>query len=155
MFAGRDIEVRPPPQRPVMRGSDPVTIVFDVSQVWRGPTESPLIVTTAIMEATCGYTFQQDDEYIVYAGPNGLTNQPLDANLCSRTAPLDQAQADLDALGPGTQPIAVAAPTPVPTLAPSPSPTLPAPPSPLIWIGFGGGALLFLGLIVVLTRLDR
>lgn len=155
VFAGRVIEVRPPPQRAMMSSADPTFIVFEVSQAWKGTDQTPFVVSTASDSATCGYNFQVGQEYIVYARPFSITKQPLDASLCSRTAPLDQAQDDLDALGPGTQPIAVAEPTAVPTPVPSPEPTPPAPPSPLLLIGLGGGALLFLGLIVLLTRLDR
>lgn len=155
VFAGRVIEVRPPPRRAVMSSADPTFVIFNVSQAWKGADQTPFVVSTASDGATCGYNFEVGREYIVYASPFSITKQPLDASLCSRTAPLDQAQEDLDALGPGTQPVAVAVPTTVPTPVPSLQPTPPAPPSPLLLIGLGGGALLFFGLIVLLTRLNR
>ena len=39
--------------------SDPVTIEFDVSHVWKGPQQETLTVKTVRSEASCGYEFQR------------------------------------------------------------------------------------------------
>lgn len=103
----------------VVRGSDPVTVTFQVAQVWKGPRSPMLTVTTARDGATCGYSFSVDDTYLVYAhgDPEALT-----VSLCSRTAPLINALDDLYTLGEGQQPQAEQ-PTPTPFISPLSTPT--------------------------------
>ena len=71
--------------------SDPVTIEFDVSRVWKGPQQETLTVKTVRSESSCGYEFQEGEWYIVYAR-NGETG------LCSRTTPTWRAFADFKEL---------------------------------------------------------
>jgi hypothetical protein len=101
----------------ILSSADPTQITFEVSQVWKGPASTHLVVATARESASCGVPFEVNTEYLVYAsGPETM----LQASLCSRTLPLSesQAQEDLDVLGQGMVPSS----TPPPSLLPSPIP---------------------------------
>ena len=77
--------------------ADPVSVKFNVSRVWKGPRSDTITIKTVRSEASCGYEFEEGRRYIVFAR-NGETG------LCSRTAGLGNAVADLAALGDGWQP---------------------------------------------------
>lgn len=78
--------------------SDPRVIAFKVSEVWKGQSYETMFITTPLSEASCGFTFVEGEEYIVYAWKG------VDVLLCSRTKRLGQAQEDLAALGEGSAP---------------------------------------------------
>ena len=73
-------------------GTDPVTVEFEVSHVWKGPRREILTVETVRSEESCGYEFKEGRKYIVYVR-DGQTG------FCSRTAPTWMAFADFAALG--------------------------------------------------------
>lgn len=83
--------------------NEPVKVIFEVSKVWKGKVEQQLVVTTPASEASCGYSFQEGEEYLVYAYAQ---EAELQTNLCSGTKPLSEAQADLAVLGEGETPTA-------------------------------------------------
>lgn len=83
---------------PMVSSADPVRYTFEVKQVWKGAANPSIVVSSARDGASCGYTFEQGREYLVYA--NTLEGG-LETSLCSRTAQLAQAQDDLAALGEG------------------------------------------------------
>lgn len=111
----------------VLRGDAPVTVTFEVTQVWKGPRHQTLTVTTASDSAACGYNFALDQAYLVYAHGD---DDELSVSLCSRTAPLANAWEDLYALGEGQLPQAEAQPTSTPLVSPLATPTPPATPTP-------------------------
>ena len=92
-------------------------VTLEVSAVWKGPIARETVVFTGSGGGDCGYFFEPGKEYLVYATmPNGGSPQIVPANslttgICSRTAPLDQAGADLAALGPGAPPTDAPLPT--------------------------------------------
>lgn len=93
---------------PTGPGGEGFFVTFDLSQSWKGPSASQLTITTSGSSASCGVEFTEGEEYLVY----GFAQEGrISTNLCTRTAPLANAGADLEALGPGT-PI-TAAPAPV------------------------------------------
>ncbi len=77
--------------------AEPVAIKFAVDHVWLGTVESEVEVTTAASGASCGYTFEEDVRYLVYA-------RGTEVSLCSATQPFDaDAVEALEAVtGPGT-----------------------------------------------------
>jgi hypothetical protein len=145
---------------PVMSSGDPVRVTFDVAQVWKGPTETPLVVITARDSATCGFGFQPGAEYIVYAYT--WESSDLQTNICTRTAPSSSQTVleDLRVLGQGTVPSAVAQAEPSPQVPPDTGPGTPTstPPaltaSTLLLIGIGSLVLLG-GLAWMLRRWVR
>lgn len=79
-----------------------LAIHLDVSEVWRGGVHARTVVHTEGSEASCGYTFEATESYLVFVREDDQDR--LRASLCSRTASLDGATTDLDALGPGDEP---------------------------------------------------
>ncbi len=83
---------------------DRTTIGFEVSTVWKGTVHETMYITTPPTGGSCGYTFVAGEEYIVYAYESHYGDDSYTASICSRTALLSAAQADLDALGEGQAP---------------------------------------------------
>lgn len=71
----------------------------DVTEVWKGPDHSEVTVRTPQSSAACGYPFQEDTSYLIYTDI-----EERFVSLCSRTAELANAEADLEALGEGQTP---------------------------------------------------
>jgi hypothetical protein len=78
-----------------------VRVTFDVSKVWKGTNKQKLVVTTSDSSASCGYSFQEGKEYLVYASSQ---ENKLQTGLCSGTKSLSEARTDLAALGRGETP---------------------------------------------------
>lgn len=75
---------------------------IEVTEVWKGEVHEVVEVRTHAHGATCGYGFEEGRADIVYASIDDEGR--FRTNLCARTAPLDQADEDLAALGDGEQP---------------------------------------------------
>jgi len=93
VFAGRVASITP-----VNRGGvgPQLQVGFDVSQSWKGPAAASIEVLTSESSASCGVTFTQGSEYVVYANDaEGFLN----TSLCSRTRAVADADEDLAALG--------------------------------------------------------
>ena len=122
VFAGRVVSLNLH-ERPgdVWSGADPVTVEFDVNRVWKGYDYQTMYLTTARSGATCGFTFVEGEEYLVYS------SDATTVSLCSRTRSKSEAKEDLAALGEGRFP-ASGAVGPTPTV--SDLPEIPAPVRP-------------------------
>jgi hypothetical protein len=97
VFSGR-VSNRDEPGFLVASSADPVQVTFEVYAVWKGPLYDTITITTARSGASCGYAFEEGEEYLVYA--HGSANS-LAVSLCSRTQLLEGADEDLVALGEG------------------------------------------------------
>jgi hypothetical protein len=74
------------------------TVTIEVDRAWKGMDKKTVVITTASDGAMCGYGFQKDKSYLVYAhGEDGK----LSTNICTRTRGIEQAKADIEALGEG------------------------------------------------------
>ncbi|MDZ4698636.1 MAG: hypothetical protein SH809_02925 [Rhodothermales bacterium] len=92
VFAGRVLSVT--------RFDDRNAVVIDVSKGWKGDTEERMIIwTTTNGGAACGYHFERDTSYLIYA--HGTQGYGLNVSICSRTRALADADEDLAALGAG------------------------------------------------------
>ena len=80
---------------------DPVAVTFQVGTVWKGPLDETLLASTAAAGASCGFSFQEGHDYIVYARGE---ESDLRVSLCSRTGSLSRAAEDLKQLGEGRAP---------------------------------------------------
>ena len=81
MFAGEVVDVSEPRQRPdVKRSTDPVSATFRVAEVWKGPEQETVEVTTTLSDASCGYPFREGEGYLGYA------SEGLQATFCSTAA---------------------------------------------------------------------
>lgn len=81
------------------------TVTLDVEKSWKGISEETIEVKTALDSAACGYPFELNNTYLVYAvqfeGDTWVYS-------CGRTALLEDAEADLAELGaPSYEPAAV------------------------------------------------
>jgi hypothetical protein len=137
VFAGRVVEVVP---------GDPVRYTFEVTRLWKGVASATVQLFSAQSSASCGYEFAQGQEYLVFAN---LGERGLETSLCSRTAPLADAAADLAALGPEAPPA-----EPVDTAVPEPDTAAPQPAGGTSGAMIGGSvlALAALGTLAVWWR---
>ena len=72
--------------------------------MWKGVVYEEMYVTTPPTGGSCGFAFEEGEEYIVYAHDSASGDGGYTVSICSRTALLRQAQADIDALGKGDAP---------------------------------------------------
>jgi hypothetical protein len=112
VFSGKvvDLEKSSPPKKKkmiegkmrtiIIMGGGTATATMRVSEVWKGPKQETLEVSTPASGMSCGYPFKEGQEYLVYA----YSNQNLKVDLCSGTKPLSKAGADLTVLGDGEKP---------------------------------------------------
>ena len=95
-FRGTVTSIGPAAEPGVLR------VDFDVATVWKGQRTETMSLTTQQDTAACGYPFEERVEYVVYSW-NGV-----DVARCSRTAPVEFADEDLDAFAAPDQSIALA-----------------------------------------------
>ena len=106
VFAGRVVSVQhtyDPDGMSVSRG-DHSTIGFEVSAVWKGTVYEDMYITTPPTGGSCGFTFVEGEEYIVYGYDSPYVDGGYAVGLCTRTALLEQAHEDIDELGEGQAP---------------------------------------------------
>jgi|GEM_PF-1872231 len=101
VFSGKVISIQEK-QGLIFSSADPVTVTLSVKRIWKGEPAQESRVLTALSEASCGYGFQPNKDYLVYAGQDDEGR--LVTTLCSRTKPLSAAADDLAALGAGKAP---------------------------------------------------
>jgi len=77
-------------------------ILFDVSEIWKGISAASVEVATAQDSAACGFAFEKDKAYLVYAYES---EDGLSTNICTRTALLSEATNDVIALGESSTPL--------------------------------------------------
>jgi hypothetical protein len=78
-------------------------VIFKIDRYWKGLSENDKVVAiwTSSSSASCGYEFQEGEEYLTYASRG---DSSLGVNLCGGTHPLAEADNDLAILGAGTIP---------------------------------------------------
>ena len=106
VFAGEVVSVShsfDPNVTPYKPG-DRTTVGFDVRAVWKGVVHERMYITTPPTGGSCGFAFSEGAQYMVYASLRASGDAGYQASICSRTALLRDAQADLEALGEGRAP---------------------------------------------------
>lgn len=76
------------------------SILFEVTQTWKGISESQVIVYTGSGGGDCGFDFTLGNTYLVVAGGEN----ELHTGICNRTKVLSTASAELSLLGQGQSP---------------------------------------------------
>ena len=106
VFAGRVVSVQHSydPNATSVSPEDRTTVGFEVSTVWKGLVHEEMYITTPPTGGNCGFTFIDGEEYIIYGHDSAYAGGGYTVGICSRTALLDQAQVDIDALGEGDAP---------------------------------------------------
>jgi hypothetical protein len=94
----------------MVSSADSVKVTFEVYKVWKGPSNGTLAIYTPREGVSCGYAFQVDGEYLVYAQGEQLTT-----TICSNTKLLSEALVDISILGQGTPPTEGPPQPPVPS----------------------------------------
>ena len=108
VFAGKVVSIQHSydPKAAFASPGDHTTVGFEVSAVWKGSVHEGMYITTPPTGGTCGFVFDEGEEYIVYAHDSTYAEGGYTAGICSRTALLSKAQEDIDALGDGQAPLA-------------------------------------------------
>ncbi|MGG4488458.1 hypothetical protein [Metabacillus idriensis] len=75
--------------------------LIEVDQIWKGPSQSQLIIETERDSAGCGFDFIEGQSYLIYAYGEKNT---LETGLCERTALAADALDDIRVLGAGKEP---------------------------------------------------
>lgn len=102
VFSGKVTDISIPNNRSsTWSSADPVNVTLEVFEVWKGEVEETVTIQTVRDEASCGYHFSQDKEYIVFA--YGSPDK-LQTGLCERTKLLRGASEELAILGEGKAP---------------------------------------------------
>jgi hypothetical protein len=78
-------------------------VTFAVARQWKGAARKEIVVRTSINGESCGYEFKPDADYLVYAIYHEEAKY-FTTSICSRTAALADAKADLKELGEGKTP---------------------------------------------------
>ena len=106
VFAGKVVSVQHSydPNATSVSPEDRTTVGFEVSTVWKGLAHEEMDITTPPTGGSCGFTFIEGEEYIVYGYDSAYADGGYTVGICSRTALLDRAQADIDALEEGDAP---------------------------------------------------
>ena len=106
VFAGRVVSIEHSfdPDAAAVSPDDRTTVGLEVSTVWKGTVHEDMYVTTPPTGGSCGFTFTEGEEYILYAHDSAYDDGGYTVSICSRTALLGQAQADIDAFGEGDPP---------------------------------------------------
>ena len=107
VFAGRVVSVQHSfdPDAASVSPEDRTTVGFEVSAVWKGTVHEDMYITTPPTGGSCGFTFVEGEEYIVYGHDSNYDDGGYTVGICSRTALLWLAQADLEAFGEGQAPL--------------------------------------------------
>ncbi len=83
-------------------------VTIEVASVWKGGVGRKATVYTAQHGATCGYGFKKDQSYLVYCYARKQKDEKKPAklwtNIRTRTRPMANAAADMNALGKGAKP---------------------------------------------------
>ncbi|NHN34514.1 hypothetical protein [Paenibacillus agricola] len=103
VFAGRVLEVK---EQRNLNGSMTKAALFEVSHIWKGGSESQIIIHTGSGGGDCGFRFEEGKDYLVYAHPSTMygDKELLITIICDRTNVLVQVQEDLAILGDGKVP---------------------------------------------------
>lgn len=102
VFSGEVIDIVDKNKSASLQSSDdPIAVLFEVDESWKGVNQTQVVVYTERSEASCGYEFSLNNEYLVYAQEIDGT---IKASYCSKTSLLTLADQDLIELGIGEKP---------------------------------------------------
>ncbi|WP_181347609.1 hypothetical protein [Thalassobacillus sp. CUG 92003] len=102
VFSGKIVKIEKEDSSGGLQSSlDPVKVLVEVDETWKNASESQQIVATAESSASCGFPFEEGEEYLIYANEH---DGELKTDLCSRTTSLDSAEGDMRILGDGERP---------------------------------------------------
>jgi hypothetical protein len=103
VFSGKVIDIE---DSRGLNGSTTKSVLFEVTNTWKGVEQSQIIITTGQDDGDCGYNFKKGEEYLVYANESTMYGKnSLVTTICDRTRMLSSSEGDLEILGEGQPPI--------------------------------------------------
>ena len=101
IFSGKVMEIK----EKKVNGYMTKSVLFEVTDTWKGVDESQVIITTGQGGGDCGFRFIEGQEYLVYAKESDMYRaKSLTTIMCDRTNTLRALQDDLKVLGAGENP---------------------------------------------------
>ena len=105
VFSGEVVDIK---EKKSLKGYTSKSVLFEVTNTWKGVEQSQIIITTGQGGGDCGYYFIKGNEYLVYANESTMYGaKSLVSTIGNRTDVLSSAQKDLEVLGEGQPPIEV------------------------------------------------
>lgn len=102
VFSGKVIDIK---EKRSSNGYLAKSILFEVTNTWKGIHQSQITITTGISDANCGFDFKNGKEYLVYANESTMYGaKSLVTIICDRTNELSSSKEDLMLLGKGQPP---------------------------------------------------
>ncbi|MGE7673325.1 hypothetical protein ACQKMV_07025 [Lysinibacillus sp. NPDC094403] len=103
VFSGKVVDIK---EKLSLKGYTTKSVLFEVTNTWKGVEQSQIIITTGQGGGDCGYNFIKGEEYLVYANESIMYEaKSLVSTMCDRTGVLSSSQEDLEVLGEGQPPI--------------------------------------------------
>lgn len=103
IFSGKVVDIK---EKQSLKGDTTKSVLFEVTNTWKGVEQSQVIITTGQGGGDCGYNFIKGEEYLVYANESIMYGtKSLISTICNRTYVLSSSQEDLEILGEGQPPI--------------------------------------------------
>lgn len=103
VFSGKVVDVR---EKQSLKGYITKSVLFEVTNIWKGVKQSQIIITTGQGGGDCGFDFKEGQEYLVYANESTMYGEKsLVSVICDRSNELSSSQEDLKILGEGQPPI--------------------------------------------------
>ena len=102
VFSGKVIDIK---DQVNLKGHKSKSVLFEVTNTWKGIEQSQIIIATGQGHGDCGYDFSKGKDYLVYAKESIVYGgKPLVSVMCDRTDILSSSQEDLEVLGEGRPP---------------------------------------------------
>ena len=103
VFSGKVVEIK---ENRSLRGSFSKSVLFEVSNTWKGVKQSQIIIATGQNGGDCGFDFTVGEKYLVYSMESEMYGKKaLSTTICDRTKLLNSSQEDLQILGEGKVPV--------------------------------------------------
>ncbi|WP_423409051.1 hypothetical protein AABM38_02905 [Heyndrickxia sp. MSNUG] len=103
VFSGKVLDIK---DKRNSKGYIIKSVLFEVTNTWKGVTQSQIIITTGQGGGDCGFTFTKGQEYLVYAYESEMYGaKTLVTLICDRTNYLTALKDDLPILGAGKPPV--------------------------------------------------
>ncbi|QED46928.1 hypothetical protein [Cytobacillus dafuensis] len=102
VFSGKVVDVM---EKRSIKGFMSKSVLFEVSETWKGVKQSQVIIATGQGGGDCGIDFKVGNDYLVYAHESDMYGaKSLISIICDRTSELSTSQEDLEFLGEGKPP---------------------------------------------------
>lgn len=103
VFSGKVLDIK---DKRSAQGYISKSVLFEVTNTWKGVSRSQIIITTGQGGGDCGFNFTEGQEYLVYAYESDMYgSKSLVTGICDRTNYITSLKDDLPILGAGKPPV--------------------------------------------------